>query len=208
MREANESFCIALAQQPYLRVPLHERNFACRLNCDNSYCPCTLESSVSPETSLWNLLFRIDQVNLNFTALIIGVVLLVLRVSHSIYSSKIRPHKTFVAWQLLGSSFRLPLMFLRRIPSSFHSDKPESTDDVTKEVFENAFTCWKTNDITGQQKNANSATQPHVHRTTKAHREPEKHTGMLMIYAWIKKRLLPDRSRTCVLSCGCAVGRL
>ena len=97
-------------------------------------------------------------------------------------------------------------MFLRRIPSSFHSDKPESTDDVTKEVFEKAFTCWKTNDITGQQKqqfpryNHPSTGQPkctgHVNNTQECH--------------WSTQgfRLLPDRSRTCVPSCGCAEGRL
>lgn len=36
----------------------------------------------------------------------------------------------------------LPFRVLSRNPSSFHSDKPESTDDVTNEEFEKALT-WK-----------------------------------------------------------------
>ena len=68
IKEANESFCIALAHQPYLRVPLNKRDFACWLNCDSSYCTCNLESSASPGISLQNLVFLIDHVNLTFTA--------------------------------------------------------------------------------------------------------------------------------------------
>lgn len=53
----------------------------------------------------------------------------------------------------------LPLRILRRSPSSFHRDKPESTDDVTNEVFEKALTCKRMNSTYNLNNQQNSITQ-------------------------------------------------
>lgn len=72
------------------------------------------------------------------------------------------PNKTLLPrkrFQINSSSMRmngrsivpqltLPLSVLRRNPSSFHNDKPESTDEVTNDVLEKALTYKNTNWLT------------------------------------------------------------